>query len=103
MRTLYACFITLFVTTMSFSAPAPQAAPANRNTRRPAEYTFSVVHSYPHDQNAFTQGLVYLDGFFYEGTGLNGRSSLRKVDIESGRVLRQVDLPEDYFGEGIAI
>jgi glutamine cyclotransferase len=74
--------------------PAPSAMP---------EYTFRVIHSFPHDPKAFTQGLVYHDGFFYEGTGLNGRSSLRKVRLETGEVLKRVDLPPEYFGEGIAL
>jgi glutamine cyclotransferase len=67
------------------------------------EYSYRVVHVYPHDSNAFTQGLVYLNGFLYESTGLNGRSSLRKVRLETGEVLQRVDLPPEYFGEGIAI
>jgi len=66
-------------------------------------YTYNVITSYPHDPQAFTQGLVYLDGEWYEGTGLNGRSSLRRVAFESGEVLQQVDLPERYFGEGIVV
>lgn len=71
--------------------------------RRPPEYTFKIIRTYPHDPSAFTQGLVYHDGFFYEGTGLNGRSQLRKVRLETGGVAQQVDLSPEYFGEGIAI
>ena len=71
--------------------------------RRPPEYTFKIIRDYPHDPAAFTQGLVYHDGFFYEGTGLNGRSQLRKVRVETGEVVQHVDLPGEYFGEGIAI
>ncbi|HEV7673664.1 MAG TPA: glutaminyl-peptide cyclotransferase [Candidatus Angelobacter sp.] len=71
--------------------------------RRPPEYTFKVVRDHPHDPAAFTQGLVYRDGFLYEGTGLNGRSSLRKVRLETGEVVQHVDLPGEFFGEGIAI
>src|SRR6266404_9593039 len=71
--------------------------------RRPPEYTFKVVHVFPHDPTASTRGLVYRDGFLYEGTGLNGRSSLRKVDLETGEVLQQVELAPEYFGEGITI
>jgi glutamine cyclotransferase len=70
---------------------------------RTPEYTFQVVHAYPHDAQAFTQGLFYRDGFLYEGTGLQGRSSLRKVKLETGAVLRKVDLSPDLFGEGIAL
>jgi glutamine cyclotransferase len=71
--------------------------------RRPPEYTFKIVRDYPHDAAAFTQGLVYRDGFLYEGTGLNGRSSLRKVRLETGEVVQHVDLPGEFFGEGIAV
>lgn len=67
------------------------------------EYTYRVVHAYPHDPQAFTQGLVYHDGFLYEGTGLKGHSSLRKVKLETGEVLQKTDLPADLFGEGVAI
>jgi glutamine cyclotransferase len=74
-----------------------------QQSSRTPEYTFRVVHQFPHDASAFTQGLAYRDGFFYEGTGLNGRSSLRKVEITSGKVLQKTELPADYFGEGIAI
>lgn len=67
------------------------------------EYGFKIVQIYPHDPNAYTQGLVYHKGFLYEGTGLNGRSSLRKVRLETGEVLQKIDLPPTYFGEGIAM
>ena len=63
---------------------------------------YRVVHVYPHDPNAFTQGLIYLDGHLYESTGLNGRSSLRMVDLTTGQVQQKVDLPQQYFGEGLA-
>lgn len=63
--------------------------------------TYQVVHTYPHDSNAFTQGLIYLDGRLYESTGLNGRSSLRMVDLSTGKVLQKYDLPAEYFGEGL--
>jgi glutaminyl-peptide cyclotransferase len=76
-------------------------ASGDSQTNTPPTYTYEVVHSYPHDRAAFTQGLVYLDGFLYEGTGMNGRSSLRKVKLETGEVLQQRALPEQYFGEGI--
>lgn len=69
----------------------------------PTLYGYEIVNTYPHDPMAFTQGLVYLEGFLYEGTGLNGRSSLRKVALESGEVVRQRDLDARFFGEGIAV
>lgn len=64
---------------------------------------YKVVNSYPHDPQAFTQGLVYQDGIFYEGTGLQGRSSLRKVAVETGVVSQSIQLDQQYFGEGIAV
>lgn len=66
-------------------------------------YTYQIVNTYPHDRKAFTQGLLFYDGYLYESTGLYGQSSLRKVDLESGDVLQQTDLSDVYFGEGIAL
>lgn len=65
------------------------------------EYACQVVHAYPHDNAAFTQGLFYLNGFLYEGTGLNNQSSIRKVKLETGEVVEKRDVPGQYFGEGI--
>ena len=66
-------------------------------------YSYRVVRSYPHDRQAYTQGLVYHEGVLYEGTGLHGRSSIRKVKLETGEVLQIRPIDEKYFGEGIAI
>lgn len=63
--------------------------------------SYRVIHAYPHDSDAFTQGLVYVDGHLYESTGLNGHSTLREDDLETGRVLREVDVPSRYFAEGL--
>jgi len=84
------------------SSPVVDGAPQT-SSGRAREYTFEIVHSYPHDASAFTQGLAYRDGFLYESTGLNGRSSLRKVRLETGDPVRKIALPADFFGEGIAI
>jgi glutaminyl-peptide cyclotransferase len=61
-----------------------------------------IVRGFPHDPNAFTQGLHFLDGKLYESTGLEGRSTLRRVDLASGVVERQNALPDTFFGEGLA-
>jgi len=66
-------------------------------------YSYQVVHAWPHDRGAFTQGLVFLDGELLESTGWNGQSSLRRVELESGRVLQQVQLPYNIFAEGLAL
>jgi len=65
------------------------------------EYGYTVVHAYPHDPKAFTEGLFYLDGTLYESTGLNGESDVRQVQLTTGRVLRSRALAPTYFGEGI--
>ena len=66
-------------------------------------YTYDVVKSYPHDPDAFTQGLEFHDGFLYESTGQEEHSTLRKVDLATGKVIRKFDLSRDIFAEGITI
>lgn len=63
--------------------------------------SYQVVHTYPHDSKAFTQGLIYVDGHLYESTGLIGRSSLRMVELTTGQVQQNFNLSGDYFGEGL--
>jgi glutamine cyclotransferase len=86
----------LIATLAAMSSPAAQ-----RRSVPVAGY--QIVRSYPPDPQTFTQGLVYHEGFLYEGTGLNGRSSIRKVRIENGEVVQIQPLESQYFGEGIAI
>jgi glutamine cyclotransferase len=74
-----------------------------RNTPQIPVYRVEIVNVYPHDINAFTQGLEFFDGQLYEGTGKYGLSRLRKVDLETGAVIKEVALPDDVFGEGITI
>ncbi|TRO53708.1 glutaminyl-peptide cyclotransferase [Candidatus Bathyarchaeota archaeon] len=69
----------------------------------PVNYTYEVVKEYPHDPNAFTQGLVMEEGILYEGTGLYGSSTLRRVDLETGDVLQVHELSDKFFGEGITV
>jgi glutamine cyclotransferase len=68
----------------------------------PVCYGYRVIHAYPHDPQAFTQGLVYADGSLYESTGLLGRSELRQVDLATGAVLKRRRLPDAVFGEGLS-
>ncbi len=93
--------VSVFVTT-AIVAAAARASQATVQSRAPMS-KYRVVHVYPHDPEAFTQGLVYLDGFLYEGTGLNGRSSIRKVKLENGEVVQIQKVDSQYFGEGIAV
>ncbi len=69
----------------------------------PSYYDYRVLATYPHDPEAFTQGLTYVAGYLYESTGLYGRSGIRRVELETGAVLQSKDLPDYYFGEGIAV
>ena len=78
--------------------PAANAAPA----RTPADVA-DVVQAWPHDPNAFTQGLVWHEGRMFEGTGQEGKSNIRETELQTGRVIRKRDLDKKYFGEGIVI
>jgi glutamine cyclotransferase len=69
----------------------------------PVHYTYNVVNVYPHDEAAFPQGLVFEDGFLYEGTGLYGQSTLRRVELETGNITQLHSLPDNVFGEGITV
>ena len=92
-------FVLLFLAAalvLAQSSPPPHEP-------RPPEYTFQIIRTFPHDPAAFTQGLEYRNGFLYEGTGLKGHSSLRKIRLETGEVLQQIDLPPEFFGEGIPL
>lgn len=73
------------------------------NNTAPATYTYEVITSYPHATDAYTQGLEFYNGQLYESTGQYGSSSLRKVDLETGEVLQKIDIPSNYFAEGITI
>jgi glutamine cyclotransferase len=84
-------------------APAPTAAPTQTLPAAAITYTYEVLNVYPHDPGAFTQGLIYTDGVLYESTGLNGRSSLRRVALETGEVLQRRDIPQEYFAEGLTL
>lgn len=97
---------SLVVACGASSSPAPEAttarqvAPSGPVVER---FGYEIVRSYPHDPAAFTQGLTLVDGQLYEGTGLHGQSSLRRVDLQSGAALQQIALDGRYFGEGIAV
>jgi glutaminyl-peptide cyclotransferase len=91
MRLLTLCFV-FWALEGALASPAAAAVPI---------YDVDIVHTYPHDVSAFTEGLFYLNGVLYESTGLEGRSSIRKVQLETGEVLQKLDIPAQYFGEGI--
>ena len=86
---------------MRFLVPMMLATAAAQN-RAPVQ-SYRVVRAYPHDRTAFTQGLEFRAGFLYEGTGQVGRSWLRKVELETGKVVQEISLPAPHFGEGITV
>lgn len=77
--------------------------PTPSDSQAAQKISYEVVNTYPHDPQAFLQGLVWYDGGFYESTGLYGESTLRRVEFPSGRVLKKIDLAADLFGEGLAL
>jgi glutamine cyclotransferase len=96
---LFAVIVLAWLGTVGCS-PAQSDEPNRPTVRR---YQYRVVASYPHDRQAFTQGLVYEDGVLYEGTGLYGRSVLARRDLKTGKTLKIIHLPRRHFGEGITI
>jgi glutaminyl-peptide cyclotransferase len=101
MRFAAICVCLLMIgSTRSPGFAAWQQAPAG--AKLPV-YGYQVVRSYPHDPKAFTQGLQYVDGYLYEGTGQVGQSSIRKVELETGKVVQKRDVPPPHFGEGITV
>lgn len=98
-RPLSARPLALAALTIAAAAACSQV-PASARGQAPV-YGYEVVKRYPHDRQAFTQGLIFKDGFLYESTGLNGRSSVRKVKLDTGEVLHKVALPASVFGEGM--
>lgn len=83
--------------------PVANNPPAETQAPEVPRYTVEVVHAYHHDTSAFTQGLLFHKGVLYESTGLEGRSSLRRVSLESGAVEKKVDLPVSIFAEGLTL
>jgi glutamine cyclotransferase len=95
---------TTIIVMASIAALSLLAAPATISQRRSAPVqSFSVVATFPHDPGAFTQGLVFADGEFFESTGLQGASSLRRVELKTGKVLQKIKVPDRYFAEGLAM
>lgn len=85
------------------SSPQEIRAPERTQSAGVQYFTYEVINTYPHDPRAYTQGLVFQDGALYESTGLNGQSSLRKVELETGKVLMKVEVAPQFFGEGLAL
>jgi len=94
--------LQMTIVVLAMAATNVCAKPAARVLSSPPAFRLKVVRVYPHDARAFTQGLLFLDGKLYESTGLNGRSSVRRVELTSGQVERESRLSAELFGEGLA-
>jgi glutaminyl-peptide cyclotransferase len=91
----------LLMPCLCLSASAADAPLMMEAARPPTVLNYEIVKIWPHDRGAFTQGLIYRDGFLYESTGLNGRSSVRKVKLETGEVVQHETVAKEYFAEGL--
>lgn len=102
---LLLCFLGGVCRQPACAAPEERSAGSAtaREFPRATQYDITIVKTYPHDPEAFTQGLVFSEGYLYESTGLYGKSSLRKVDLETGAVLKMQTLAKDVFGEGLTL
>jgi glutamine cyclotransferase len=93
--------------TAVYGGPEPaggrQATAFQANEQQVPVLGIKVVKTFPHDPHAFTQGLEYYGGFLYESTGETGQSSVRKIELETGKVLQKTELSSEYFGEGLTI
>ena len=96
-------FSTALLIALAFSSCQPGKATRVESNGTIPNYTYEIVKVYPHDPDAFTQGLVFRDGKLLESTGEEGRSTLRRVDLDSGQTLKKVDLAPQYFGEGMTV
>ena len=96
-------FVILFFAVATLNCQTTGSGPTAAPGEKVPIYGYEVVHVYPHDANAFIQGLVFYQGNFLESTGETGRSSLRRVEIDTGNVLQKVDVPPPYFAEGITL
>lgn len=83
--------------------PAISAAITSTQSATTPLYTYEIINTFPHDPNAFTQGLIWVDGILYEGTGRYEQSTLRSVALDTGNVIQMQRLPPDLFGEGITL
>jgi len=97
-------FLLLFLSLANATCQPTSTTSGDKGSKQSVPvYGYEVVHVFPHDRDAFTQGLIFHEGNWIESTGEVGRSSLRRVEIDSGKVLQQVDVAPPYFAEGITL
>jgi glutamine cyclotransferase len=106
-KTLFSIAISLAFAACNSGGATPKAEAQQSDqmtvASRVPTYTYEVIKAYPHDVAAFTQGLVFHQGVLYESTGKNGSSSLRRVELETGKVLKKIEVPAQFFAEGLAL
>jgi glutamine cyclotransferase len=102
-RVVFGCLAALVAVRVSPGQADPGMPPNNAGQETTPIYTYRVVNTYPHDHRAFTQGLAYDGGFLFEGTGQRGRSELRRVELETGKILQARRMPSRFFGEGVTV
>jgi glutamine cyclotransferase len=95
--------VLFLLVSLIITAPPPVCAESEKSSGPLPVYGYRIVHVYPHDRGAYTQGLAFAGGHLYEGTGQEGRSSLRRVELKTGRTLQEFKLENRYFGEGITV
>ena len=93
----------ILVVTVAVAVPSYILLKGKSGGSVPLRYNYEIVRSYPHDEQAFTEGLVFENGVLYEGTGLYGYSTLRRVELQTGRSLQLYSMPNQFFGEGITV
>jgi glutamine cyclotransferase len=93
----------LTIAALAFALIGPSLGPIAYSQDSITRYGYEIVNTYPHNINSFTQGLIYHEGFLFEGTGEHGKSSLSKINVEDGEVLMSTPLSRRYFGEGVEI
>jgi glutaminyl-peptide cyclotransferase len=100
-------FMTPLLAVMIAGVLACSEPSTARQTEAEAEgipvYTYQVINTWPHDAEAYTQGLVFHDGLLFESTGLRGASSLRRVELKTGKVKKKLEVAREYFAEGMTI
>jgi len=103
-KRIFSTLLALLFFVVGYKLPLAQVAksPLLINTKSPV-YTVEIINVYPHDREAFTQGLFYHEDYLYESTGLYGKSSLRKADLKTGKIIKKIALPAEYFAEGITL
>lgn len=90
-------------TTQTANSNATAAAAATKTNESVPTYSYKIKNTWPHDRRAYTQGLIFLDGILWESTGQYGSSSLRKVELKTGKVIKQIAVPAKYFAEGMTV